>query len=206
MCGFTSTRDAQLAVDAGVDAIGFIFAKESPRAITLEVAREIADAMPVFVQLVAVFVEPTQEDVSEALRAGFIVQFSGRELWQTTEAFAAGPYVKTYHVDAAAPPMPSEFEAFARGYNHATWMFETKAESVAGGSGKTFPWALARFLAGNRRIVISGGLHAENVADCIHAVRPFGVDVRSGIETDGVKDQEKMHAFVRAVKEADAKA
>ncbi|GAC1410319.1 MAG: phosphoribosylanthranilate isomerase [Candidatus Velthaea sp.] len=204
MCGCTSAREAQLAVDAGADAVGVIFAAESPRAVSMEAAREIAGAMPAYVQLVAVFVDPAHTLVAEALQSGFIAQFSGRELWQTTEAFAAGPYVKTYHVEPAAVPTPAEFDAFARGYTHATWMFETKSDDMRGGTGKTFPWALARGLAGNRRIIISGGLAADNVADCIRTVRPFGVDVRSGIETGGVKDQEKMRAFVRAVKEADA--
>ncbi|GAC1427681.1 MAG: phosphoribosylanthranilate isomerase [Candidatus Velthaea sp.] len=206
MCGITSAAEARLAVDAGADAIGVIFAKESARAVSLETAREIAGAMPAYVQMVAVFVEPPHTLVAQALQAGYIAQFSGHELWQTTEAFAAGPYVKTYHVAATSAPSVAEFEAYALGYSHATWMFETKADGMSGGSGKTFPWELARRLAPDRPIIISGGLTPENVAGCIRTARPFGVDVRSGIETGGVKDHDKMRAFVRAVKEADAQA
>ncbi|MFN2461016.1 MAG: N-(5'-phosphoribosyl)anthranilate isomerase [Candidatus Velthaea sp.] len=203
-CGCTSVRDASLGVDTGADAIGVIFAQSSPRRVSMETARDVAEAMPAYVQLVAVFVEPTATLVDEALKLGFVPQFSGRELWQTTEAFAAGPYVKVYHVPPGAPPSATEFEAFARGYHRATWMFEPKVSGMDGGTGRTFAWDSARQLAGNRRIIISGGLTPDNVADCIRAVRPYGVDVRSGIESNGVKDPAKMRAFVRAVKEADA--
>jgi phosphoribosylanthranilate isomerase len=198
--------DAYAAVDAGVDAIGVIFAQSSPRRVTMDAARAISGAMPPYVQLVAVFVNPNAELVAEAVQSGYAAQFSGSEPAATTEAFAAGPYLKVYHLKPDEVPARATFEAFARDYLHATWMFEPKVIGMDGGTGTTFRWDIARELAGDRRFVISGGLTPENVADCVRAVRPYGVDVRSGIESNGTKDVEKMRAFVRAVKDADAQA
>jgi phosphoribosylanthranilate isomerase len=205
-CGCRSVGDAELAVDAGVDAVGVILAPSSPRRVSMETARDIAASMPPYVQLVAVFVDPAAALVDEALKCGYIPQFSGNEPARETEAFAAGPYLKVYHVPLGDPPSAETFEAIARDYAHATWMFETKVAGMDGGTGRTFPWDIARMLAGDRRIVMSGGLTPANVGDCIRQAQPYGVDVRSGIETGDVKDPQKMRAFVRAVKEADAQA
>jgi len=204
-CGCTSVSDAERAVDAGADAVGVIFAPESPRCVDLDTGYAIAAALPAFVTRVAVFVEPGAAQVHDLRAAGYLPQFSGNELWQTCEAFAAGPYVKVFHVGAQSAQYPDAFEAWARGYSNATWMFETAVPGKSGGTGQTFEWEAARRLAGNRRIVISGGLTPENVGDCIRRVRPYAVDVRSGIETDGVKDRTKMDAFMRAVRDADAR-
>ena len=205
-CGCGSIRDAELAVEAGVDAVGVIFAESSPRRVSMETAREIAAAIPPYVQLVAVFVDPTAALVDEALKSGYIPQFSGNESAGTAEAFAAGPYLKVYHIPSDGAPSRETFDLFAHDYAHATWMFEPKVAGMDGGTGTTFRWDIARTLAGNRRIVMSGGLTPQNVGDCIRRVRPYGVDVRSGIESGDVKDAEKMRAFVNAVKEADAQA
>jgi phosphoribosylanthranilate isomerase len=199
-------RDAESAIEAGVDAIGVIFAGSSPRRVSMVTAREIAAAAPPYVQLVAVFVDPPPELVYEALDNGYLPQFSGNEPAGMTEAFGARPYLKVFHIPPDEAPLRETFDAFAHDYTHATWMFEPKVSGMDGGTGTTFRWELARTLAGNRRIVMSGGLTPENVGDCVRQVRPYGVDVRSGIETGDAKDPEKMRAFVRAVKEADAQA
>jgi len=205
-----SADDALLALRCGADAIGVIFAEESPRCVSMEVARDIAMHVPAFTTLVGVFVDAPAGLIDEARLAGYLPQFSGHESASEAESFAEGPYVKTCrpstgsgHVtDAFANA--AAFERFAAPYEHATWMFETYVAGRAGGTGKTFPWEVARELAGERPIIISGGLTPENVGDCVRRVRPYAVDVRSGIETGGVKDPEKMRAFVRAVMEADA--
>jgi phosphoribosylanthranilate isomerase len=205
ICGCTSARDAALAVDAGADAIGVILAEDSPRRASPEQLHEIAQAIPALVALVAVFVDPPSSLVDEALKVGAIPQFHGDEPPDACEAFAAGPYLKAYHVRVDQPSTPEDFVRFARPFEHATWLFDTAgANGRSGGTGTTFPWTLARELAGDRRIVISGGLTPENVGACVRAVRPFGVDVRSGVETDGMKDPHKIRAFVCAVREADA--
>jgi len=203
-CGCTSADDALLALRCGADAIGVIFAEESPRLVSMEVARHIATHVPAFTTLVGVFVDAPAGLIDEARLAGYLPQFSGHEPATETEAFADGPYVKTYRVPPEGAADAQAFARFAAPYIHATWMFETHVPGRAGGTGIAFPWERARELAGDRPIVVSGGLTPENVGDCVRRVRPYAVDVRSGIETGGVKDPEKMRAFVHAVMEADA--
>lgn len=194
-----------LAIEAGADAVGVILAERSPRRASIEQLHGIAQAIPALVSLVAVFVDPPSSLVDEALKVGAIPQFHGNEPADACEAFAAGPYLKAYHVEPGGEVSPEEFERFARPYAHATWLFDTAhTDGLSGGTGKTFPWTAARALAGERRIVISGGLTPQNVGECVRAVRPYAVDVRSGVETNGVKDVAKVRAFVRAVREADA--
>jgi phosphoribosylanthranilate isomerase len=203
-CGCTSAEDALLALRCGADAIGVIFAEESPRRVSMDVARDIATHVPAFTTLVGVFVDAPAGLIDEARLSGYLPQFSGHEPATETEAFAEGPYLKTYRVAQEGTAEPQAFARFAAPFVHATWMFETHVPGRAGGTGITFPWERARDLAGDRPIVISGGLTPQNVGDCVRRVRPYAVDVRSGIETGGVKDPEKMRAFVRAVMEADA--
>lgn len=204
ICGCTSIADVELAVDAGADAVGVILAESSPRRVSIERFRDIAQSVPAITTLVAVFVDPPEPLVAEALKVGAIPQFHGHEPADACEAFAAGPYLKAYHVDERGAGDAAAFQRFAKPYEHATWMFDTAAPSgLSGGTGRTFAWEIARRLAGDRRFVISGGLTPANVAECVRAVRPYAVDVRSGVETNGVKDSEKVHAFVRAVREAD---
>ncbi len=194
-----------LAVDAGADAVGVILAEGSPRRVGLERLHRIAEAVPALVGLVAVFVDPPSSLVDEALKLGAIPQFHGDEPADACEAFAAGPYLKAFHVRAEPAPTAEEFARFARPFAHATWLFDTaRAGGRSGGTGRSFDWPLARRLAGPRPIVISGGLTPENVGDCVRAVRPFAVDVAGGVETDGTKDPRKLRAFVRAVRAADA--
>jgi phosphoribosylanthranilate isomerase len=202
-----SPADVALAVDAGADAVGVILAERSERAVSLERFREIAESVPALVTLVAVFVDPPSSLVDEALKAGAIPQFHGDEPADACEAFAAGPYLKAYHVRPGAPPARAAFDAFARPFEHATWLFDTAgATGVSGGTGRTFAWENARELAGQRRFVVSGGLTPDNVGDCVRTVRPYAVDVRSGVETNGAKDPAKVRAFVRAVRAAEAEA
>ncbi|HTJ25168.1 MAG TPA: phosphoribosylanthranilate isomerase [Candidatus Limnocylindria bacterium] len=204
ICGCRSAHEAALAIDSGADAVGVILAEESPARASIEQLHEIAQTVPALVSLVAVFVDPPSPLVDEALKVGAIPQFHGDEPADACEAFAAGPYLKAYHVRLDKPPTPEEFARVARPFEHATWLFDTaRANGRSGGTGLTFPWKLARELAGDRRIVISGGLTPQNVAACVRAARPYAVDVRSGVETNGVKDAEKIRAFVCAVREAD---
>jgi phosphoribosylanthranilate isomerase len=202
-CGCTNARDADAAVAAGADALGVIFAPASPRCVSAQTGREIARSFAALVTLVGVFVEPSAGQVGEALAAGYTPQFSGNEPAAACESVAVGPYIKVFHVPPSGVE-PADVERSAQPYAHATWMLDTAVAGKHGGSGRTFDWNVARAFAGKRRLIISGGLTADNVGACIRQVRPYAVDVRSGIETDGVKDPAKMRAFVRAVKEADA--
>lgn len=208
-CGCTSSRDIEAAVGLGVDAVGVIFAAASPRRVDAATAQLLAHLVPPFVSLVGVFVDPPSTEVQRARAFGFLPQFSGDESASACETAAGAPYIKVFHVDpatAAAELEPSAFERTVAPFLHATPMFDTSAVGKHGGTGVTFNWDLAAALARQRRIIISGGLTPGNVGACVRRLRPYGVDVRSGIETGGVKDPDKMRAFVRAVKEADEQA
>jgi phosphoribosylanthranilate isomerase len=193
----------QLAIDAGADAVGMIFA-ESPRRITWDAAREIAGRIPSQITPVAVFVNPTFDEV-RAVRKLFpqaLVQLSGDEI----PGFAAsigGTVIKAIHIGDESP---REMERICDRYAPALVLFDTKVAGRYGGTGITFDWRNVATLAQWRPVMIAGGLTPENVGACVRAVRPFGVDVRSGIETSGRKDARKMHDFVRAVRESDAAA
>lgn len=191
-----------LALESGADAIGMIFAP-SPRRIAESVAKDIAAQLPPFITPVGVFVHPTYDDIARA-RAIFpdlVVQLSGNE----TGSFASsieGKVIKTVHV---LPEGESEEALSGRAEQNprAIILFDTKVDGIAGGTGQTFVWKTLAEIARRRQIIVAGGLTPENVSSCVRTVRPFGVDVRSGIETDGRKDAAKMRAFVQAVKEAD---
>jgi phosphoribosylanthranilate isomerase len=204
ICGCTSAADVALAVDAGADAVGVILAERSDRRVTIERFRDIAQSVPALTTLVAVFVDPPASLVDEALYAGAVPQFHGDEPAEACEAFAAGPYLKAFHVEKQRAYYPDDFARFARPFEHATWMFDgAGSDGRSGGSGQKFAWEIARRLAGERRFVVSGGLTPENVGDCVREVRPYAVDVRSGVETNGMKDPDKVRAFVRAVRDAE---
>ena len=197
-CGCTSSRDVELAIEAGADAFGMIFAP-SPREISMEAASEIARRMSPSIEPVAVFVNPTMELV-ESVRKLFPnlrLQFSGDETPDFVATFGDRA-IKAIHVDKEATLDAARAARFA----DATLLLDARHDGMAGGTGRTFAWEHAVPLARERRVVVAGGLTPENVAECVERVRPFGVDVRSGIENDDRKDLQKMHAFVRAVRES----
>ena len=200
-CGCRSWSDVELSIECGVDAVGMIFAP-SPRKISWDAAREIARKLPPSIEPVAVFVNPTADEVN-AVRVLFphmSVQLSGNE-----EAAFVHRYgdraIKAIHVDVAHDS--DDLAMACRLFDEALILFDTLYGDLKGGSARTFPWQNVAPIGRQRPVVIAGGLTAENVADCIRTVRPFGVDVRNGIETNDRKDPEKMRAFVRAVREAD---
>ena len=205
ICGCTSVAEAITAVQAGADAVGVILAGRSERRVPLSRLAEIALHVPAMVTLVAVFVEPPSSLVDEALKVGAIPQFHGDEPADACESFAAGPYLKAYHVRSGDDTTPAAFDAYAAPYEHATWLFDTAAGAgLSGGTGRTFDWSIVPRLRGDRNVVVSGGLTPVNVGDCVRVARPYAVDVRSGVETNGMKDPAKVRAFVAAVRDADA--
>jgi len=201
-CGMTSPQDVAVAVAAGVDAVGIIVAN-SERSVTLERAREIAAAIPPYVSGVGVVADDTSG--AEALRdLGLTLQFAGPTPPDECERLAAGrPYIKTFFVGEGGEVSTGAPEFGLHGYAHALWMFDSSAPGRFGGSGLAFRWETVAEVARERPIVVAGGLSAENVGIVVQTLRPFAVDVRSGIERDGEKDRERMLAFVRAVHAAD---
>jgi phosphoribosylanthranilate isomerase len=201
-CGCRTWPDVSSAIEAGADAVGLIFAS-SPRRVTWDDAREIARHMPADIEPVGVFVDPSPEDIN-AVRMLFpqmSVQLSGNESAEFVHRYG-GRAIKAIHVDAMQDP--GDIADACRLYRQALILFDTQYGDLVGGTGRTFPWQTVAPIGRERPVVVAGGLTPQNVGDCIRTVRPFGVDVRSGIETDDRKDPEKMAAFVRAVREADA--
>ncbi len=200
MCGMTSVRDIELAVEAGADAVGIILA-ESPRRVERTELAKLHRAIPPMVEAVAVLVDPSDADAFAPRNLGFTLQFSGNESAKTCEWISRGrPYIKAFHVDES---FPDRATAAGSEFANALWMFDTRVDGRYGGTGVAFSWDIVVPTARVRPIVMSGGLTAENVGACVRRVHPYAVDVRSGVETNGAKDFEKMRAFVRAVRAAD---
>jgi phosphoribosylanthranilate isomerase len=193
-------------VAAGADAVGLILTEASPRRVTLADARTILRAVPAYVSVVAVFVRPQASEVAAALALGCLAQFSGDESPEFCNTAGGLRYIKALHFAAGQSYAPADAERMAGEYPDADLMFDSQVGSMFGGTGTTGPWELIAPIARQRRVIVSGGLTPENVGACVRRVRPFGVDVRSGVETGGVKDGTKVRAFVTAVRESDAEA
>jgi phosphoribosylanthranilate isomerase len=197
-CGCTTWNDVALAIDAGADAFGMIFAP-SPRRIEWVNAVEIAAHRLDAIAPVAVFVDPEREEI-ERVRTIFpnaFLQFSGNESPEFVALFGDRA-IKAIHVGD-----PDEsLEARASGFSRALLLLDTYDRERPGGTGLVFEWPRAAALAAQRPVIVAGGLTPQNVAGCVRELRPYGVDVRSGVESDGQKDAKKMQAFVRAARAA----
>jgi phosphoribosylanthranilate isomerase len=209
LCGLSRESDVDLAVELGADAIGLVFYPRSPRFVGVAEAIDLVKRLPPFVSAVGLFVNATPEWMNEVTSNVplAMLQFHGDETVAQCEALAelAGlPWLRALRV--GPDTKRADLVESALNYSAAGGLlFDTHVEGYGGG-GKTFDWSLIpEELA--RRAVLSGGLNAQNVGDAIRRVRPYAVDVSSGIEVPGakgVKDPARMAAFVRAVREADA--
>lgn len=204
----TSPRDVALAVEAGADAVGVILAP-SERRVTLEQARAIAAATPPAISFVAVVVDPTAAELETIARElpRATLQFHGHEPVETCRATGL-PFVKVVRAsEAAAVADPASLlRSLAQTYRDGMLMLDSGTAERPGGTGETFSWRIVARASKTLDVVVSGGLTPKNVGACVREVRPYAVDTRSGVETAGRKDREKMRAFVRAVREADAEA
>ena len=200
VCGITRARDASAAVAAGADALGVVLAP-SPRQVTLEQAEAALADVPPFVARVGVFVDADPAFVEEAVsRLGLgAVQYHGSETPEECAA-APAPVIKAFRVsrgfDTAA------IERY-RG-SVAAVLLDAFVPGVAGGTGRTFDWDAARSVPEWAPLVLAGGLHSGNVREAVSRLRPFAVDVSSGVEvSSGVKDHDAIRSFVAAVRAAD---
>lgn len=200
ICGITSVGDGLAAARHGADAIGLIFYPPSPRLVTLERAREIAAGLPPFVARVAVFVNPAAADVHAVIRAcrPDLLQFHGEETADFCRGFDV-PYLRAFRVR----PGVDLLESLSPFGDAAGWLLDAYRQELYGGTGEAFDWELIpRSLA--RPLILSGGLDAENVGAAICRVRPWAVDVSSGVEAaKGVKDERRIAAFMETVRSAD---
>ncbi|HOI52207.1 MAG TPA: phosphoribosylanthranilate isomerase [Azonexus sp.] len=200
ICGLTREADVDAAVAAGADAIGFVFYPPSPRYVTPERAAELACRVPPFVDVVGLFVNATADDVAttSATVPLNLLQFHGDESPEFCRSFAR-PWLRAARVRPGL-----DLVEFARSYSNARGLLLDAFVEGYGGGGHVFDWMLIPpDLPGY--LVLSGGLHAGNVGDAIRRVRPVAVDVSSGVEAGkGIKDHDKIAAFVAAVRAADA--
>ncbi len=217
ICGMTNLEDALTAVDAGADAVGFVFYEKSPRNISVEAAREICERLPESVEKVGVFVNETPARVSViADEVGLTaVQFHGDE-HLNPDLFAIDR--KTFYcipADWVAMLRQKKGKAFgsfmALPKNLGAVMLDSGTSQQRGGTGRAFDWREAKAwvsMSGQLYpIVIAGGLTPENVGEAMGILKPWGVDVVSGVEArPGKKDPEKVRAFVKAVRDADRRA
>ena len=198
ICGITRIADATAAATAGADAIGLVFYPPSPRFLSIERAREIRDALPPFVQTVALFVNADAAQVAQVIGRvhAAMLQFHGDESPDFCAQFGL-PYVKACRVKPGVPAL-EYLRPFSRA---AAWLFDSHVPEY-GGVGESFDWSLVP--ATDKPVILSGGLSQANVAAAIRRVRPWGVDVSSGVESGkGIKDAAKIAAFIAEVRNAD---
>jgi phosphoribosylanthranilate isomerase len=238
ICGMTNLEDALVAVDAGADAVGFVFYEKSPRCVTVETVREIVEKLPEEVEKIGVFVEPDEDPINVLLQAGL----TGTQCYISVDGVAgSNARNKAIGRDCLPPnfrslmafPMSlfgedmSEVERMTAGFAASrrkmpesvsipdgfldTFLMDSGNLRQPGGTGHAFDWKKARGLAermrkSGLRLVVAGGLTPDNVGEAIEILRPWGVDVVSGVEArPGKKDAEKVRAFVRAVRDFDRK-
>jgi phosphoribosylanthranilate isomerase len=198
ICGVTRAMDAEAAVAAGADAVGLMFYEPSRRWVSLERAREVVAQLPAGIERVGVFVDADERAIRNAIEgcALSILQFHGGETPEFCARFAPLKVWKGFRVAdlSVLETMP--------GFATEAWLLDAAVPGQLGGSGQRFDLELAvRAKALGRPIVLAGGLTPENVGEAVERVRPFAVDVSSGVESaPGVKDAGKMRAFVRAAK------
>ncbi len=202
ICGLTREADVDAAVAAGADAVGFVFYAPSPRAVTFERAAELARRLPPFVAPVGLFVNASEAEIAAACAAipTLTLQFHGDETPEHC-ARAARPYLR-----AARMTPGFDLLDFASRYSDAQAVLLDAHVDGYGGGGKVFDWSLVH-PAVPLPVVLSGGLHAGNVIHGIHTLRPWAVDVSSGVESaKGIKDADSIRRFCDAVREADARS
>ena len=217
ICGTTNLEDAQLATEAGADALGFVFYEKSPRNVDPAAVRKIVRELPKSVEKVGVFVdEPAQriaEIVEEAGLTGVQISLTESSPRDAHDFRAIRECVPKLIVAYPASRLAEDDSFFitedAKKLVYAV-LFDSASEAKPGGTGKTFDWqkTLTQVQAVSFivPVIVAGGLNAGNVAEAMSLFRPFGVDVVSGVEArPGRKDAQKVRAFVRAVRDADQK-
>jgi phosphoribosylanthranilate isomerase len=239
ICGITNLEDAVIAVEAGADAVGFVFYEKSPRCVTLETAREIVAKLPEKVEKIGVFVGLDRDPIETLFQAGltgtqsYVSTGATPEGGSSTKATGIACFPRTPRVmmafsiglfSHALTDVPRMVEGFAKSRRNAqeissipdgiydTFVLDSGNTQVAGGTGKPFDWESAQpiaecFQRNDVKLVVAGGLTPENVGKALEILKPWGVDVASGVEAQPrKKDPDKVRAFVRAVREADRKA
>lgn len=208
MCGMTQEKDVEAGVNLGLDALGFIFYEKSPRNVFPDFVRAVVSKIPPFVNCVGVFVDRDLEEVVEIVEYCGLshAQLHGKEnpkYCERLERFASPCHViKAFRVgDRSTKEDFTSYDELVHGY-----LLDTYVKGNAGGTGSSFDWSIVKNLELQRPMILAGGLSVDNVEEAIGSVSPFGVDVNSGVEIEpGIKDHLKITAFVRKVREIDAR-
>ncbi len=196
ICGTTSLKDAFLAVENGADAIGFIFYKMSPRNISQKEAKEIILQLPPFIETVGVFVNETSDKINRIAEQCKLnsIQLHGEE------SPALCRRVKRKVIKAFRVKNADSLKSIAS-YKVSGFLLDSYNDGSKGGTGQVFDWNLALRVKKQGPVILAGGLNPYNVFTAIHRVKPYGVDVCSGVENSpGIKDHEKVRAFIKSVR------
>ncbi len=207
MCGLTREKDVEAGVNAGLDALGFIFYEKSPRNVYPDFVRAVVSKVPPFVDCVGVFVNRERREVEEIVDYCGLshAQLHGKEdpkYCERVERFASPCHViKAFRVSSESKREEfTPYDDLVHGY-----LLDTYEKGNAGGTGTSFDWGIIGRLDLQRPLILAGGLSLENVERAIRTVSPFGVDVNSGVEEEpGIKDHLLLHDFVRIVRRTDA--
>ena len=193
VCGMTNLKDAMVAVEEGADAVGFIFYKKSPRSVTMKTVREIILELPPFVDTVGVFVDETAEQINKIADSCNLdmIQLHGDESPTFCKRIRRR-VIKAFRVkDMQSVKKLSSFQV-------SGFLLDTFSKDLHGGTGKVFDWNLALPAKKFGPVIMAGGLTPNNVQQAIRQVRPYGVDVCSGVESaPGIKDHKKIKAFLK---------
>lgn len=196
MCGMTRRQDIAYAAELGVDAIGLIFFPQSSRCVSIDQAKQLLQHPPLFVEVVAVLVNPAEAEVKKIIDELPVscLQFHGDESPEFCRKFKM-PYIKSI----AAHSTTDILDAASKWADASAILLDTPCDHHRGGTGNVFDWSVVPEQA-STRFVLAGGLTPDNVESAIHSVVPYAVDVCTGVEqTPGVKDHAKMKRFIKAV-------
>ncbi|MCZ6634475.1 MAG: phosphoribosylanthranilate isomerase [bacterium] len=199
ICGITNREDAACAVRYGADALGFIFYSKSPRYVSSEQVREIVETLPPFVTPVGVFVNDSREEIASTVRQARLqaIQLHGDESPEDCQGHDV-PVIRAVRVGPAF-----DLETLTA-YPVDTFLLDTAKTGFYGGTGETFDWSFAKKAKAYGRIVLSGGIGPDNVAEAVREVKPYAVDCGSGVEAEpGKKDHEKVARFLDTVRSMD---
>lgn len=197
ICGLTRAEDVQAAVKAGADAVGFVFTA-SPRRISIEKAIELSACVPGGVLRVGLFLDQDRSEIERVTGSVplDILQFHGSETEHECNRFSL-PWLKAVSMEDAESVIQAEKEFPGA----AGLLLDSHSKGMRGGSGRSFDWSLSRPV--EKPVWLAGGLNENNVIEAIQTVRPYAVDVSSGVESEpGIKDPVRLKAFVKAVRKA----
>ena len=196
ICGMTQLKDAEFAVEQGADAVGFVFYKKSPRAVTMKTVKEIISKLPPLVDTVGVFVNESVDRVNK------IADYCGLDLVQLhgDESPAFCRKIRRRVIKAFRVKDLQSIKQLEK-YPVSGFLLDTFSDNLHGGTGKTFDWNLALPAKKIGPVILAGGLTPRNIRQAVSQVRPYGVDVCSGVEkSPGVKDLEKVRAFLKNIR------